>query len=277
VAAHPVLFSIGFRRKMAELPYEQRRQWLASVARKIQQAGARIDPIVGEELREVARGCRLLLVDSVERNLGPFDARHLEALLEVPRERFVRPDDVERSAEDVPLPLDGAGLASISAPHAYLLSYRLLGLETGDALVELGTGSGYGAALAAFIVGESGRVVTFEIDHELATLAGRSLELPLGGNPASPIRRSRPNVEVVERDAMVSTPAWGDARKVSVTFAVESLPPMWLGALPEGGNLVAPVGPKGMDQRLILVTKHAGSTVQVDHGAVRYVSNRSVL
>jgi len=42
---------------------------------------------------------------------------------------------------------------------------------------------------------------------------------------------------------------WNDAKKVSVTFAVESLPPIWLEALPEGGKLVAPVGPKGADQR----------------------------
>jgi protein-L-isoaspartate(D-aspartate) O-methyltransferase len=264
VAALPVLFSIGFRRKMAELPFEQRRQWFVSVATKLRQAGPRVDPVVAQELGEVARGCRLLLVDSVERNLGPFDPRHLEALLEVPRERFVRPDDVERSAEDVPLALDSAGLASISAPHAYLLSYRLLALEPGDALVELGTGSGYGAALAAFIVGKSGRVVTFEIDAELAKRAGRCLA-------------GEPNVWVVERDAMVSAPEWNFAKKVSVTFAVESLPHIWLESLPEGGRLVAPVGPKGADQRLILVTKRGGSTVQVDHGAVRYVSNRSVL
>jgi protein-L-isoaspartate(D-aspartate) O-methyltransferase len=265
VAAHPVLFSIAFRRKMAELSAERRREWLASVAAKIRLAGARIDPVVEQELREVARGCRLLLVDSVDRNLGPFDPRHLEALLEVARERFVRPDDVERSAEDVPLALDAAGLASISAPHAYLLSYRLLGLEPGDALVELGSGSGYGAALAAFVVGAEGRVVTFEIDKDLAALAGRCLEDRLGG------------VRVVQLDAMVSTPEWGGAKKVSVTFAVESLPPIWLEALPDGGRLVAPVGPQGADQRLILVTKRAGHTVQADHGAVRYVSNRSAL
>jgi protein-L-isoaspartate(D-aspartate) O-methyltransferase len=261
---------------MAELSAERRREWLASVASKIRQAGPRIDPVVEQELREVARGCRLLLVDSVDRNLGPFDPRHLEALLEVPRERFVRPDDVERSAEDMPLALDAAGLASISAPHAYLLSYRLLGLEPGDALVELGSGSGYGAALAAFIVGAGGWVVTFEIDRDLAALADRCLGDPPRGAPYV-TGRSRPNVRVVERDAMMSMPEWDGAKKVSVTFAVESLPPIWLEALPEGGQLVAPVGPKGADQRLILVTKRAGHTIQADHGAVRYVSNRSAL
>lgn len=264
MAPDSVLFSVGFRRKMAELPHEQRRQWLASVVAKLTKGGQRSDPVVAQELREVARGCRLLLVDSVQRDLGPFEPRHLEALLEVPREQFVRPGDRERSTEDVPLPIDAEGLASISAPHAYLLSYRLLALERGDALIELGTGSGYGAALASFIVGRGGRVVTFEIDPELSARASQCLS-------------DQPNVRVLERDAMVSAPAWEGAKKVSVTFAVASLPSVWLDALPEGGKLVAPVGPQGADQRLILVTKRAGATVQADHGAVRYVSNRSVL
>jgi protein-L-isoaspartate(D-aspartate) O-methyltransferase len=263
VAAHPVLFSIGFRRKMAELPQEQRQQWLTSLASQLRRA-SRADPVLAQELREVARGCRLALVDSVERHLGPFGQGHLDALLEVPRERFVRPEDLERSAQDAPLALDDAGLASISAPHAYLLSYRLLGLDPGDVLVELGTGSGYGAALAAFIVGRQGRVLTFEIDSELATRAARCLA-------------SEPNVQVVERDAMLSAPEWAGAKKISVTFAVESLPDVWLDAIPEGGRLVAPVGPKGRDQRLILASKRAGRTVQADYGAVRYVSNRSAL
>jgi protein-L-isoaspartate(D-aspartate) O-methyltransferase len=264
VAAHPVLFSIGFRRKMAELPYEQRQQWLTSLVSQLRQGRRRADPVAVQELREVARGCRLRLVDSVERQLGPFAQEHLDALLEVPRERFVRPEDVDRSAHDTPLALDDAGMASISAPHAYLLSYRLLGLEPGDALVELGTGSGYGAALAAFIVGGQGRVLTFEIDGELSIHAARCLA-------------DEANVEVVQRDAMLSAPDWAGAKKVSVTFAVEALPRVWLDAIPEGGRLVAPVGPKGRDQRLILASKRAGHTLEVDHGAVRYVSNRSAL
>lgn len=264
MAAHPVLFSIAFRRKMAELPNEQRRQWLAALATQARHVGPRLDSVLTEELGEVARGCRLSLVESVEASMGAFDPRHLEALLEVARERFVRPEDVERSAEDMPLPLDGSGLASVSAPHAYLLSYRLLGLEPGDVLVELGTGSGYGAALASFIVGSEGHVLTFEIDAELTSRASLSLS-------------DVANVQVVESDAMLSTPAWAGAKKVSVTFAVESLPLIWLDTIPEGGRLVAPVGPKGADQRLILATKRAGRTVQADHGAVRYVSNRSAL
>jgi protein-L-isoaspartate(D-aspartate) O-methyltransferase len=262
VSAYPVLFTVAFRRKMAELLPAQRREWLVSLAQKLEQGTGRDDPLLMQELREVARGCRLALVDAVARQLGPFDERQLMALLEVPRERFVRIEDVERSAEDIPLALDPAGLATISAPHAYLLSYRLLRLAPGDHLVELGTGSGYGAALAAFIVGSAGKVVTIEIDPDLAAWARRTLS-------------DEPNVQVVEGDAIESAQQWGDAHKVAITFAVERLPAAWLEALPEGGLLVAPVGALDRDQRLVLVTKRQGRIAETDHGAVRYVKNRS--
>jgi protein-L-isoaspartate(D-aspartate) O-methyltransferase len=259
VAAQPLLFTVEFRRKMAQLSQNERQEWLGSLAARL---SADPSPLLIQELREVARGCRLPLAESIDRQLGRFHPLHLRALLEVPRERFVRPDDVIRSADDTPLPLDEEGLATISAPHAYLLSFRLLSLAPGDSLVELGTGSGYGAALAAFIIGADGRVVTFEIDPFLADWARRTLS-------------ESPNVIVLERDAMTSAPEWGPATKVVVTFAVDALPATWLDALPEGGSLVAPVGPRERDQRLILVRRDSGRFVESEHGAVRYVKNRS--
>jgi protein-L-isoaspartate(D-aspartate) O-methyltransferase len=262
-ATQPLLFTVAFRRKMAELSQEEREEWLASLAARLRSEttahGARM---LGQELREVARGCRLPLVESIEKQLGPFDSRHLSALLEVPRERFVRAEDIERSAEDTPLPLDQEGLATISAPHAYLLSYRLLELGPRDALVELGTGSGYGAALAAFIVGAEGHVLTFEIDENLAAWAERTLA-------------SEPNVAVIPGDAMTSAPQWGGTKKVVATFAVNELPSLWIDALPEGGRLVAPVGPRDRDQRLVRAVRKHGRILESEHGAVRYVKNRS--
>ncbi len=247
---------------MAELSQDERQEWLGSLARRVRAASGHVPGALAQELREVARGCRLPLMDSVERHLGPFDPRLLTALLEVARERFVRSEDIERSAEDVPLPLDDEGLATISAPHAYVLSYRLLGLSRGDALVELGAGSGYGAALAAFVVEEGGSVVSFEIDGNLTTWATRLLA-------------DVPNALVVQADAASSAPRWGGAKKVVATFAVDDLPGAWVDALPEGGRLVAPVGPSDRDQKLILVVRRHGRIIESEHGAVRYVRNRS--
>ena len=144
---------------------------MARVAGRVVRGRAAIEPArdgASASWPRLPRGCRLSLIDEVARQLGPFDPRFLDALLEVPRERFVRPADLARSAEDVPLAIDDGGLATISAPHAYLLSFRLLRLSEGDHLVELGAGTGYGAALAAFVVGGSGHVTTFEIDPDLA-------------------------------------------------------------------------------------------------------------
>jgi len=244
---------------MAGLSPRQRQDWLASLASRPGGIDASDTPRV-QELREVARGCRLSLVESLARRLGPFDERHLRAVLEVPREQFVRADDVEHSAADTPLALDSTGLATISAPHAYLLSFRLLGLMPGETLVELGTGSGYGAALAAFIVGPNGRVVTFEIDPALVAWARRAL---LG----------EPNVTVVEGDAVTNSDQWRGASRVVVTFAIDSWPSSWLDGLPEGGRLVAPLGYG--DQRLVLAERRGGRIHETDHGAVRYVRNRS--
>jgi protein-L-isoaspartate(D-aspartate) O-methyltransferase len=262
-STQPLLFTVAFRRKMAELPQHARQEWLISLVRKLRATpGAGRASMLAQELREVARGCRLPLVDAIERQLGPFDPRHFAALLDVPRERFVRGGDVERSAEDVPLPLDDDGLATVSAPHAYMLSYRLLQLARGDTLVELGSGSGYGAALAAFIVGPEGSIVTFEIDEGLFAWATRTLA-------------AEGNVTVVHADAMTSAPRWGAARKVVATFAVSELPGVWVDALPEGGRLVAPVGPSDRDQKLVLIVRRQGRVVETEHGAVRYVRNRS--
>lgn len=250
---------------MASLSPSERLAWLASLAESLataRRSGAH--PAPPRELGEVARGCRLSLVDTVERQLGPFDPRLLAALLEAPRERFVRPEDLARSAEDVPLALDDEGLATISAPHAYLLSFRLLRLSEGDLVAELGAGTGYGAALAAFVVGASGHVTTFEIDPKLARLARQLLS-------------DLPNVAVVEGDAMGSAPRWEGAKKIVATFAVDTIPPAWIDKIPEGGALVAPVGGGEGDQHLWLAERRGGKVALSKHGAVRYVKNRSKL
>jgi protein-L-isoaspartate(D-aspartate) O-methyltransferase len=209
-----------------------------------------------------ARRARLELARRLDREHGPFDPAHLDAIIAVDRARFVRAGDEDRSTEDIPLPLDDEGLATVSAPHAYLLSYRLLELMTGDVLVELGTGTGYGAALAANIVGPSGRVITFEISPRLAATARDLLS-------------ALPNVVVHEHDAIFSVDSWEDATRVVVTFAVEEIPDAWIDALPRGGLLVAPVGPPSREQRLLRVRKLDDGPHVTDHGAVRYVPNRS--
>jgi protein-L-isoaspartate(D-aspartate) O-methyltransferase len=216
--------------------------------------------IADRELQRVAQTARIDLVVDVDRRAGPFESRLLAALLEVPRERFVRPSDIAESAVDTPLLLDDEGLATISAPHAYLLSFRVLGLIPGDRVAELGTGSGYGAALASEVVTRAGSVLTIEIDDFLMRRARQLL---------APYK----NIEVEQGDAGDKVATWTGYNRVTVTFAVDRIPDAWLAAIPEGGRLVAPVGHESA-QRLMRVDRIEGELVWSDHGAVRYVRNR---
>jgi protein-L-isoaspartate(D-aspartate) O-methyltransferase len=198
---------------------------------------------------------------AVEDTLGPFAAEHLRALEVVPRDRFVRTDDLAHAEVDAPLPLDDTGHATISAPHAYLLSYRLLDLRAGDRLLELGSGSGYGAALGAQIVGPHGRVITIEIDESLAAIA-KDLLSPLA------------NVRALHGDATRAAAFFAECNKVVVAFAVKELPREWIDALQPGAVLVAPVGTS--TQHLLRVVRTRDGRLDVTrHGAVRYVPNRS--
>ena len=196
----------------------------------------------------------------IDAELGPFPRSFLHAIEVVPRERFVRFEDEARAEVDAPLPLDDAGAATVSAPHAYLLSYRLVDLREGDRVLELGSGSGYGAALAAEIVGPRGSVVTVEIDEALAARAAALLA-------------ERPNVRALRADAAHATGRFEDRNKIVCAFAVDELPAAWIDALRPGAVLVAPVG--GTTQTLVRAERDASGELTVTrHGAVRYVRMR---
>jgi protein-L-isoaspartate(D-aspartate) O-methyltransferase len=183
------------------------------------------------------------------------------ALLDVPRERFVRLEDVARSAEDVALRLTDDNRSTVSALHSYDVAFRALGLRAGDALVDLGAGTGYGAALASRVVGETGRVTTVECVESLASRARELLQELV-------------NVSVVCADAH-DTASWAGASKVHCGFAVPELPRAWAEALAEGGILVVPVG-SGARQVLTLFEKRGGDVVSKAIEPVHYVRDRTV-
>ncbi len=229
------------------------------------------------DLAEAARAARRgLLLDVPRRLVGLVSAdtleRTAEALLVVPRERFVLPEDIGASATDTPCPLDRAGLATVSAPHAYALTYGLLGLAEGDHLLELGTGTGYGAALAGRVVGASGRITSIEIDPDLHARAERILaDLDTRG-PAS--------VTLLLGDARKLAPermGGPEPLRVAFTYAIAGAPEALLAQLPEGGRLIAPVGNGEDDQVLVLWERGvSGALRRSVHGSVRYVSERGL-
>jgi len=230
------------------------------------------------DLASAARHARETLCAALAQRMSDLPERYLRAVLEVRRERFVLPADLAQSADDAPLPLDPAGNATVSAPHAYLLTYGLLGLGPGDRLVELGTGTGYGAALAREIVGPSGWVTSVEIDGVLHDRARRLLGVDSDGIVAADDRRAA--ARVICGDARRLAPELisavdGRPPRVAVTYAMTALEPTFERALPEGGRLVAPVGATEELQELVRVERRASVLWQTAHGAVRYVLERT--
>lgn len=155
-------------------------------------------------------------------------------------------------------------IATISAPVIYGLGFLVLGLEPGQRLLELGSGSGYGAALASHVVGASGHVTTVEIDPHLvaqtrANLAGAA------------------NVTVLEGDGLERPDLVAGHDRVWLTFSTAEVPRALADALPEGGVLLAPVGaPPPAPQRWKRVERKGGAFLETEAPfPVMFIRSRS--
>jgi len=187
---------------------------------------------------------------------GIHDERVLDAIAAVPRERFV-PDHLREFAwANVALPIDAG--QTISQPYIVAAMTSALRLRPDDRVLEIGTGSGYQAAILAYLAAE---VCSIERHTELAEIARATLR-DLG----------IVNVEILVGDG---TRGWPDASsfdRMIVTAAGPDLPAPLLAQLsPDGGRLVVPVGPHHGDQRLLLVTSDHGALRRDDLGPVRFV------
>jgi len=180
--------------------------------------------------------------DQIEQR-GVKDRRVLEAMRTVPRHLFV--SDISRSEayEDRPLPI--AEGQTISQPYIVGLMTELLGLQGHERVLEVGTGSGYQAAVLAKLCRQ---VYTIEIIPELAQ-AAKELLLQLGIT----------NVAVRCADGYAGWPEEAPFDAVIVTCAPAQVPPALIQQLADGGRLVIPVGE--FDQELKLIVK-SGSTIQ---------------
>ena len=206
--------------------------------------------------------CRRALLDAIEARIGPIEPRFAAAILAVDRARYVRQVDRDRAWVDEPQPLDtphGQHVATVSAPHAYVLGFDALDLRRGDRLLELGSGSGYGAALAAYVVGAAGYVTSIEVDPVLMRLAAE-LDAHLG------------NVTILHDDGLQRADLLATHDKCWLTFSVDRVPAPLLDALSDGGALVAPVGVE--DQRLVRYRRIGAALEETDLGAVRFVRAR---
>jgi protein-L-isoaspartate(D-aspartate) O-methyltransferase len=183
------------------------------------------------------------------------DERVLAAMGELPREAFVGPDQHRRAYDDAPLPID-AGQA-ISQPYMVARMTELLSVQPGDRVLEIGTGSGYQAAVLARL---GAHVVSYERHPELAAAARERLaDLGLGDA-----------VEIRVGDGSLGDPAGGRYRGIIVTAGAPRLPEALLEQLEEGGRLVIPVGPRDR-QELVLAIRHGNDWEQRSDGPCVFV------
>ena len=184
---------------------------------------------------------------------GIKDLRVLDAMLKVKRHRFV-PSHIRHSAyEDYPLPI-GEG-QTISQPYIVALMSELLALKGTERILEIGTGSGYQAAILAELARE---VYTIELLEPLARRSERLLK-----------ELNYKNIRVKIGDGFLGWPEMAPFDGIIVTCAPEKIPPPLLEQLAEGGRLVIPVGKHWQD--LKLVRKIYGRIKEEDIIPVRFV------
>lgn len=180
-----------------------------------------------------------------------------EAMETVPRHEFVPPTVRDRAYEDRPLEIGREQV--VTAPHLVAGMTELLELQPGQSVLEIGTGSGYHAAVMAEVVGPE-NVFTVERFPDLARAARDALA-----------RAGYGDVTVVVGDGSRGLPGHPPFDRISVASVAPEIPRPLADQLAEGGRLVIPLGPRDGPHELVLVTKRGGRLEQTDHGAVRFV------
>lgn len=188
------------------------------------------------------------------RRLGIRDARVLDAMARVPREEFVREHDRDAAYGDHALPIDEG--QTISQPYVVARMTELLDPRVTDRVLEIGTGSGYQAAVLGQLAGD---VLSVERHASLALAAGELLE-----------RLGYRNIRVIHDDASLGHPARAPYDRILITAATPGIDPALAAQLTPAGRIVAPVGDEDLQE---LVVRHANGREE-RHGAVRFVPLR---
>jgi protein-L-isoaspartate(D-aspartate) O-methyltransferase len=189
------------------------------------------------------------------RSHGVTNAEVLKAMEATPRAAFLEGIFAERAFEDTPLPI--ACGQTISQPSVVGLMTQALDVTRRCKVLEIGTGSGYQAAILARI---ARRVYTVERHRRLARRA-RDLLLSLGLH----------NITVVHADGSLGLPEQAPFDRILVTAAAEDPPQVLIDQLRPGGVMVLPVGQSSAVQTLIRVVKTEAGLDYTDLGPVRFV------
>lgn len=187
---------------------------------------------------------------------GIRDLRVLQAMRDVPREQFVGLDLSEFAYEDAPLPIEEG--QTISQPYIVALMTEALELKDGDRVLEIGTGSGYAAAVLSQIAAE---VYTVERMASLAHLAAKRIT-----------KFDYTNIHVLHGDGTLGWPEKAPFDAIVVAAGGPEVPQSLLEQLSVGGRLVIPYGPTTREQMLVRVRRVSETEfAREELGAVRFV------
>ena len=193
------------------------------------------------------RKLRTILVNSI-RDKGIHDSKVLQAIYSVPRQFFTPPDMEGLAYHDRPLPI-GHG-QTISQPYTVAYQTELLDVQPSDRVLEIGTGSGYQAAVLAVLAGE-----VFSIERQ------RKL---FEKNREFGYLRRLDNLFLFYGDGFEGLPEYAPFDKVLITAAAPHIPPKLLEQLKEGGAMVLPLG-EGPSQQMARITKLNNAEVQEEY------------
>lgn len=194
-----------------------------------------------------------MVVEQLERR-GITDPRVLEAMEWVPRHEFVPRSIQDQAYEDRALPIDYE--QTISQPYTVAFMCQAACIEPGDKVLEVGTGSGYGAAVLSLLAREVHTVERIEPLHETARL-----RLNLLGYS---------NVHAYLDDGTLGLPHHAPFDAIIVTAGAEELPLAYREQLTDGGRLIIPVGPPSA-QEMLRITRQGDSFVSEDLGSFGFV------
>ena len=196
---------------------------------------------------------RARLIEHLSREIK--DKRVLDAMARIPRERFVPKESRHLAYEDIPLPI---GLEqTISQPFIIALMTEALELTGAEKVLEIGTGSGYQAAILAEL---TRRVVTVERLPKLAETAGKVLD-----------SLDYRNVEIHLSGETLGCPEEAPFEAILVTAGAPSVPPELISQLALGGRMVIPVGSRYL-QELVKITRQRKKNRIENLGGCRFVS-----
>lgn len=208
--------------------------------------------------REVTRDddeARTWLVEHQIAARGITDERVLAAMRSVRRERFVPQNMAEFAHEDRPLPIELG--QTISQPFIVALMAEAADITPGDKVLEVGTGSGYGAAVLAHLGAE---VWTIELHESLAESARERLRT-----------EGFEDVNVLIGDGTLGWPEEAPFDAIVVTAAGPGIPAALRGQLSDGGRLIIPAGPESSGQSLFRIRRTGDDHNVEDLGPVRFV------